>query len=93
MIKNDEIIIALMVIASAELLIDRQIMSPKHLFPGGRILVESQVRILMTIAMKTQTGVVYFGLGANRFFLSDRTVISKPKTKWKYPMMKISNSF
>lgn len=72
------------------LLIDRQIMSPKHLFLGIRSLVESHVRTDMTSAIAVHTAVVYFGLGANRVRLNDRIVISKPKTKWTYPITNIS---
>jgi hypothetical protein len=93
MIRKDGIKTPQMVIARTELLIDRHIMSPKHLSPGGWILVESQVIVAMISAMRTQTGVVYFGLGANRFFLNERIVISIPNTKWKYPTMKISTIF
>jgi len=81
MIKNDGIKIPQMVIARAELLRDRHIISPKHLLAGGRILVESHVRVVMIKAIAMQTGVVYFGLGAKRFFLNDRMVISRPNTK------------
>lgn len=64
------------------LLIDLQIMSPKHLFLGMRSLVDSQVRADMISAIRVHTAVVYFGLGANRVRLNDLIVISRPKTKW-----------
>lgn len=66
---------------SGALLIDRHIMSPKHLFLGIRSLVESQVRTDMMSAIRVHIEVVYFGLGANRVRLSDLMVISRPKTK------------
>lgn len=75
------------------LLIDLQIMSPKHLFLGMRSLVESQVRTDMISAIRVHTAVVYFGLGANRVRLNDLIVISRPKTKWTYPITKISVQF
>jgi hypothetical protein len=72
------------------LLIERQIMSPKHLFFGIRSLVESQVRMHMISTIAVQTAVVYFGLGANLVRLNDLIVISRPKMKWMYPITKIS---
>jgi hypothetical protein len=75
---------------SGALLIERQIMSPKHLFLGNRSLVDSQVRTHMIRTMIVQTAVVYLGRGANRVRLNDRIVISRPKMKWMNPTTKIS---
>jgi hypothetical protein len=83
MIKNDGIKTPQIVMPRVAFLIDRHIMSPKHLLPGGRILVESHVRMVIINAIKMQTGVVNFGFGANRVFFNERIVISRPKTKWK----------
>src|ERR1700761_7706388 len=79
-----------MTIPNKELLIERHIMSPKHLCNGGWILVESHVRIDKANAVRTQIVVVCFALGAKRTRLNDLMVISMPKTKWKYPKTNIS---
>jgi hypothetical protein len=90
MMMNDGMRKVQMATPNGALLIERQIMSPKHLFLGNRSLVESQVRVHMIITMAVQTAVVYFGLGANRVRLNDLIVISRPKIKWMYPITKIS---
>jgi hypothetical protein len=77
-------------IPSGALLIDRQIMSPKHFLVGRRSLVASQTATVKSRAITLQIKEANLGLGANLFFLNARMVISKPKTKWKMPVTNIS---
>lgn len=92
MTRNDGIIIAQKTMPSKELLIVLKIKSPKHWFPAGRMRVENQVASKNSNATKTSIIVVrFFLLGAvRRGGLSARLVISRPKTMWNQPIVKIT---
>jgi hypothetical protein len=87
---NEGMSIPHMTMPSDALLMERQIMSPKHFLVGRCSLVASHVATVNKRAMMVQTNVAYLGLGGNRFLLSALMVISMPNTKWKIPVTNIS---